>query len=302
MSKPYEIVALAEPRSEWLEARRGGIGASDTPKILGLSPYGGALTVAADKKGLLPDEDNEILAAGRRLEPVIAEWALEDMGHKSGHPWGFLIRSVEHPHLMATPDWVILEEGDIMCPLQIKNTMMASDWDEGVPSHVKVQVLQEIIVMGAPHGYVAVLLTGNRLRWAKVERDPELEAQILETTLDFWRDCQKDEADFAERWVDGDKATRGALVLLHPDDNGETKALGVFLMEEARDLEEKKAEIKVLEKQRREHENTLIAALGPATFGTFPDGSGVSFKTTERKAYPVKATKFRQLRIAKAKK
>mgnify|MGYP000308297088 CR=1 FL=1 len=48
-----------EARADWKLWRRGGLGASDLPAILGISPWASPFSVWADKCGLLPDEDDE---------------------------------------------------------------------------------------------------------------------------------------------------------------------------------------------------------------------------------------------------
>jgi predicted phage-related endonuclease len=45
---------------QWLEWRKKGIGGSDAGAIMGLNPYSSAFQVYCDKKGLMPEtEDNE---------------------------------------------------------------------------------------------------------------------------------------------------------------------------------------------------------------------------------------------------
>ena len=44
-------------RTEWLKARKGGVGASEAPAILGICPFRTALEVYLDKVDLLPEKE-----------------------------------------------------------------------------------------------------------------------------------------------------------------------------------------------------------------------------------------------------
>lgn len=73
----YEIACATESRAEWLRSRKGGIGASDVPIILGATSYGSALEVYAQKCGDEPDpeelEETEPMLWGKLLEPAIRD-------------------------------------------------------------------------------------------------------------------------------------------------------------------------------------------------------------------------------------
>ena len=68
------IVNLNEiSHEEWLELRKKGIGGSDAGAIVGVNPYSSAFQVYCDKKGLMPEtEDNEAMRQGRDLEAYVA--------------------------------------------------------------------------------------------------------------------------------------------------------------------------------------------------------------------------------------
>lgn len=284
---------------EWPELRKGGVGGSDSPILCGQSTYGSWIKLAAVKSGQVPEwEGNEITRAGHRMEAPIAEWALEEM-KKRGAPYGYLIRSTDVEWLQCTPDWVVYDQQEdgspVIVPFQIKNTnWKAGEWEDGVPPGVLVQVQHEMLCFGAPWAYVAVLLTGNRLRWSKIMPDHHIQDQILDQGADF---MHRMEAGI-DMPVDGSEHTRKALFAMHPDDNGATIALSAELMEVARELDELKAEEKITKAALGLASNRLKAAMGANTFATFPDGTGFSFKTQEanRKPTPASVVKSRVLR------
>ena len=98
------------PREDWLNARRGGIGGSDAPAILGLDRYRSPFDVYADKLGLKPEqEDNEAMRQGRDLEQYVAERFMEATGKKVRRRNGIL-QHPEHPWMIANIDrWVVGE-------------------------------------------------------------------------------------------------------------------------------------------------------------------------------------------------
>ena len=70
-------------RKSWLEARRGGLGGSDSAAIVGVDPYRSALQVYAEKTDLIePQEDNNILWWGRKLQPIVAQAYRRETGRK----------------------------------------------------------------------------------------------------------------------------------------------------------------------------------------------------------------------------
>lgn len=97
------------PRDEWLKARLTGIGASDIAAILGISPWQSAFSLYHQKaNGWTDEQDNDHTEAGRRMEPVIADWFTDraDIGNVRVLRAG-LYRSSERPYQLATPDRVL---------------------------------------------------------------------------------------------------------------------------------------------------------------------------------------------------
>src|SRR3990167_10286820 len=93
-------------RPSWLEARRQGLGASDAPVILGLSPWKTPLALYAEKLGLEIEEpeQTEAMAWGLRLQPVIiAAFQEQNPERVAIAKQEFVIdRSPEHPWMLAS--------------------------------------------------------------------------------------------------------------------------------------------------------------------------------------------------------
>ena len=75
---------MSKNRAVWLQERRTGIGGSDVPAILGISPYGSPYSVWADKLGLLPEREcSEAMRQGADLEAYVSRRFCEETGLKA---------------------------------------------------------------------------------------------------------------------------------------------------------------------------------------------------------------------------
>lgn len=290
----FEVIGSSANRAAWLDLRRAGIGGSDAPAILGLVGWASPASIQADKWGLSDEPDDaEILRWGRRLEPAIIEGLAEETGIEL-IPDGRLLRSVERPLMLCTPD-AVTPDGTVFA--QVKNTTQADDWNEGVPERVYVQCQHEMAVTGAPRMIAAALIFGNRCRWEWVDRDDSfIESVLIPAEEDFWRAVEE-----REPVVDGSEHTKRALQHLYPEDSGATIALDASFVA----LEEERAELAEVKRTAQTRmdaiDNEIRAAMKDATFGALPNGSRYSLKTTTRKAYTVESKTFRTLRRSKGK-
>jgi putative phage-type endonuclease len=288
-------------RAEWLSKRRTGIGASDSPVVLGLSPFKSPFELWAEKTGNSPGEDEmgEPAEWGLRLERPIAEAFAERMGRGVElWPQNRLARHASIPWLVATPDAIQhwKERGE-PGTLQIKTTSAfnAADWADGPPLFYQVQCQHELAVTGHTWGTLCVLIGGQKLRTFDYELNPKFIEALLPKLEAFWRSVE----DETPPPVDGSLATARVLARLHPSDNGETVMLPHEALEWSEALAKAKEQIKAAEAVKTEMENRLKAAMGDATFGLLPDGSRWSWKSQDRAGYTVAPTTCRVLRKLK---
>ena len=181
----YKIITPTANTPAWLRFRKGFIGASEVACILNLSRYSTPLGIYNDKLSPNVSEDmTEWQEWGHRLEDAIATWVADSQG-LTVLPSPGLLQSVEFPWLGATPDRVT-DKGE---PVELKTSdrFMADQWADGVPDHYRVQVLVQMIVLGARKGYLAVLHGGNRPEFFPIEWDQVVVDQILTITKDFWQ-------------------------------------------------------------------------------------------------------------------
>jgi putative phage-type endonuclease len=192
-NRPYRVLVSESNTPEWLRARKVGIGASEAAAILGLSGYGTPLTVYLDKLTDTIDETvTESQRWGHRNEAAIAQAVAEEYPNLGTvHPSEGLLQSLAHPFLLGTLDRRILTPEGFYVPLELKNMdkFYQSEWAERVPLIYQVQVQMQILITGAPFGYIAALFGGNHMPepW-RIDADPEFHEQLIDILGRFWRE------------------------------------------------------------------------------------------------------------------
>lgn len=203
---------------EWHEARRHGLGGSEIAAVLGLSPYESRFTLHHRKAGLAgPQEENNEMEWGKRLEPVIADkWADE-------HPDVTLERTgvwchPDRPWQICSPDRFIIRSGsDTPDLLEIKTARVDVGWGaEGtdeVPPHIRVQCLWQADTFDRPRTFVAVLIGGCDYREYVIERDEAECAELRAAAVEFLDGL----AEGRLPDIDAHSATYTLIRELHPE-------------------------------------------------------------------------------------
>lgn len=294
-------------RAEWLAARRRGIGASESAALVGASPWASPLSVWAAKvlpePEERPEDEREAMQWGTLLEPVVLEEYARRRGiHVRRHDQ---TRSLDHPRfeqtrMTATPDAYDRDGGVI--DAKTTSAYLAGDWADGAPVPYRIQIQHQMAVTGRDHGTLVCLIGGQRLVWHDEPRNPEFIDALEEICGRFWREYVEPKAMPPADFAPGGSlaATVRALERLHPDDSGETVILAPEAAEWDARLAEIQEQLRPLEAEKKDLQDRLRAALGPATFGEILGVPGRwSWKTQERDEHVVKASKFRVLRKLK---
>lgn len=316
-------------RDEWLSLRKRSIGASEAAAACGEDPSVSPIELVCKKRGELPDvdlSDIEAVQWGNILEPAIVresarragvllldrqaiESAFADdaqtelVGFVDGaHPF---LRSRARPWQTATLDGLAYAPWQGLVSIEAKNTgqFQASLWDgEDAPDKFRLQVAHQLAVVPAvSSGILSGLVGGNSLRSVRLERVRIV--QVIEAVIaieeSVWR-CV--ESGTMPELSGPPASVARALAALHPEDDGASVMLDAGAALAARELEIVKAQRKESKARVEELQNILRAAIGNATFGVMPDGSGAySLKTEEREEHIVSASKFRKLLFKQSK-
>jgi len=303
MSESVECTTL-QSRADWLAARQTGLGSSDAPVILGLSPWKSPLELYAEKLQIVEasQAENEAMEWGHLLEPVVAQKYQVVTGRAvrvlSGPPFT-LYRRTDLPFMLATPDGLtsaLEKPGEAV--LEIKTTgRLATDISEEIPLLFNVQIQHQLAVTGLQWASLALLVGGQRFLWCDVERNERFIAVLIEKEMAFWNRITQHEPPAP----DSSERTREVLAKLYPKDTGITIALPPDAAEWDFRRIHAKDEIARWYKELTETENLLKAAIGEATEGMLPDGTAYTWKASPRKGYTVEATTVRTLRKRGAK-
>jgi len=183
----YEVLAdKSQDEKAWREARTKRLTATDVAALMGANKYSTPLEVFVEKISQMPRsiEDNEPMAWGRALEPVILdEYRRRQPPTVGVAPDSRLLGSVPYPWLAASPDaWRREESGESL--LEVKTTRNAA-WDV-VPQHYQIQVHVQMIVTGTQLATILALFQGSELREYEVAYRPDLGQAILDVTGDAW--------------------------------------------------------------------------------------------------------------------
>lgn len=281
------------------QQRTKHIGSSDTPQILGLSPWGSASDVYYSK--VLPIEEGEsteAMAMGRRLEPVIIDWAEEQLGIK-----------LRRNQYRVAPDGILAANFDAMVigkreavEAKYVGPNSVEEWGEPetdeVPVHVAAQVQHQMYVRELDVVWVPVLMARYRPVWQmyRVPRDDEIIGDLVPALLSFWR-------EHVVPQIPPDANEPPPLEVLkrlkrEPESMVELPEDAIELVDcrEASKQQEKAAKARIDEVTRE-----LVAMLGDAEAGRLPDGRLVTYRQRTRREYTVKASTFPVLRITKPK-
>lgn len=176
-------------RLEWLRARQSGIGASDTPNLVGLG-FQDALAVYRSK--IEPVEDREpegLLALGLALESHIGRLYERAMG-VAVRPCGYSIVRIPNSCIFASPDFE-RKDGRLMQAKTVAG--FGDEWgpsgSDEIPRAYRVQVMQEMRCTCTDWIDLAALcrITGE-FRVYRIAFDGELWKWLAVTAGRFWRE------------------------------------------------------------------------------------------------------------------
>lgn len=280
-------------RADWLDLRRGYVGASDIAPLFGLCPHRTRLDLYLDKRDGEASGDTVEAKRGRWLEPA-AFAALADERPNLGATPADEIVTCSVRRMCATPDGYASDGA----PVQIKAPTMATadEWASGPPLRYRLQVLAECMVTDAPHGWLVPFMVdafGADVVAHRIERHEGAEARIAAGVEAFWDELEAGRVPALDLGREG-----AALARMFPEPEGEpldwtgnnrltsVVATRHALAGEASSL---KAQVAALDDE-------IKAAIGDASGARLP-GFTIDWPVRRRRAYSVAAGTTRTLNI-----
>lgn len=283
-------VSLMPITDKQRELRRHHIGSSDAPAICGLDPFKSAYDVWLEKMGKLVDFDGSSEAAeiGNMVEAPLLDWAADTLKVK--------IKKNQRRVaglLAANHDALIVNAAEGM---EAKSSGLVSGqthehWGEAgtdeVPDRVIIQTAHQMLVSDLETVWVPALLPYRGRVLFRVDRENGLLGALEERLHGFW-----------ERHVltgnppEDSKPSLEVLKRVRREPKSIVTIDGSLLaaFREAKEIASAAA------KARDEAQSALLAALGDAEAGECELGT-VTYLEQTRKAYEVKESTYRVLRI-----
>jgi predicted phage-related endonuclease len=284
--------------------RRLYIGASDVGDILQLpNAYRTPYQVYLEKTGQSIAAPQTLpMKLGNMLEPTIAILFKEEYDKEYGTKLDELERLVDvtyyhkdYAFLVAHPDYRMDETTLVECkaitPFKLK------DYSDGeIPPIFYAQCLEQMECMPEIQQVFLAVLFGNiSFQIFKVERDDEIQRNIVKILVKFWNDnvVKRIPPDITD---DGE-----VLKILYPKAVPKTR---IAIDNKYEDLIEKrvqyKSEIKILNQEVEQIENILKSEIKDNEIGSTKNFE-ISWKNVKRKGYVVQPTMYRKFNIKQVK-
>jgi predicted phage-related endonuclease len=290
-------------REQWLALRKNDVTASVVASLFGCHPYVSALKIYLAHSGIEFDEaDNRVFRRGRLMEPAVALAVSEDRPDWRIEKATFYCRDPDL-QLGATPDFLIHGDPRGLGVLQTKTAaphVYQRDWEGGatVPFWVQLQALTEAMLTDAAFAAVAVLQVDAfdlALSIVEVPRHPAAEQRIRDAVAKFWDDVA------AGREPEPDYGKDAELLKMIAPREVADKAIDLSGSNEFPALLDQRAEImagiNVYEARKNEIETQIKFALRDCERAIGIPGWSITWKTSHRQDYVMKAKDIRTLRI-----
>lgn len=283
-------------RSEWLAMRKGGVGASESAAILGISPWLTAYEVWANKLDMIDGgKETPSKNMGQLIEPVIAQMYAQEKKVRLVKP-DFIDIHPTYSHIRASLDYKHVSE---KCILECKNSRTPIGWgEEGsdeVPNFYWVQAQHQMMVTSIPMCDIAALIGGSELRVYSINQDAEFQTGLIDAINYFWKNYIETKKPPPTDWEH--PSTPKLMSRLYQGVENVTIDLGAEEARWAREI----VFLKEQEKQARAEINLLNGKLreriGDAKLAVLPNGWEVARNQVNRGAYHVAATSYIDMRI-----
>lgn len=282
-------VGVKQRSNAWLDARKGTIGSSDVPIIVGESTFKSAHTLAAEKLGIVEAtvdaETQELFDIGNLMQPVLLRIYELKTGRKVRGVHGWRTHK-QIPWATASLDG----EAPTRRVVEAKWSN-AARWRVGekVPGDVQAQVQWQMFVVGWDVADV-VALAGGLPRIETIERNDKMIDDLLYFAREFNGYLERGELPP----VDGSESTRQTLAARYPTDDGVFLPATADLVELVAALADARARKKAAEADDGTYGNALRAVIGAAA-GI--DGLVALRKNrdSERVNWPAIATAYRTI-------
>lgn len=252
---------------------------------MGLSPWASPADVYYQKTADYEMEETDAMRIGSHLEGPIVNMAAEELDLRSITRNQFRVSQGADGGIMAaTFDALIPDRPEA---IEAKCSSVADEWgpagSDQIPAHYIIQAQHQIHVGELERVWVAALIVRFRpeFRLYKIERHPQLIAQIVKRCTEFWQ------AHVAPRRPpDGAVAPIEILRTMRREPES---VVTLPTMDLVARYEGAKAAVASAEDERDDAQAALIAALGTAEGARLPDGRLLTYLLQQRRSTDTEA-------------
>lgn len=175
-------------KSEWLAWRHAGIGSSDAPIIMGVSPYKSRIELWREKSGpVLEERSSFITDKGHRKETIARQKLSAILGlqgvEDSLEPHN--VTSVDYSYLRASLDGYAKDKSFFV---EFKFQGKADFALNLVPEKYYPQLQHQLLLTGCKYAYFCGINEEDEIKYFEVEPDPKYIQRLLAEEIIFW-DC-----------------------------------------------------------------------------------------------------------------
>jgi len=180
--------AIQVSYKDWKLERMKGIGGSDVAAVLGVSRWKSPLRLYLEKLGEIePEQDNEYMLWGRKLERLVIEHFMEVTG-KTVEKIDKILVHPQYPFMIANLDGYI-ESEDAVVEAKTASSYKLDEWSgDNIPIEYVLQGQHYLAVTGCSKVYYPVLVGGNTFFIKEMTRDEELINMIIDAESRFWHE------------------------------------------------------------------------------------------------------------------
>ena len=179
----YVIKALEQGSAEWLKWRRGVIGASDAPTIMGENPWGSASYLMKDKLGLNPPFHGNAATRDGQYHESFARKAL--MKESKFKLLPLVVQDEKIPHIAASLDAI---SEDYQHLFEIKCGKKAYQYvadNKIVPRYYYGQLQHMLMVLDLPVVYLSMYRPDQKMLTLQVPFDSQYIKNLKDREKDF---------------------------------------------------------------------------------------------------------------------
>lgn len=265
-------------REQWLAERKKGITATDISAICGYNQWKRPIDVYREKRGLIESDDlsnNPQIMWGIIQEPVIAEFYRRKHNVELTEPGLLIHKSLDW--VRGTPDRLIVDRPK---GLEVKTSegYVSYKWGEpgsdDVPKMYLLQCAWYMLITDLPEWDIAVKIGNSDYREYTIERNQELESNIIQVADEFWH---KNVLEGNPPKIDGSDSYKKFITSTFPQDNGSMLVETPEVRQAAIQLARAKDALREIEGEVNENENYIKSAIGEAS-GIEGNGWKCTFK------------------------